>query len=179
MVWPALVLRTTWGDRPGPLDGSVLARRSGQELHNHSVITNSPVMAHLRHFFRAAVRDITATYEDLTIARVIDDIKPSICDQMRREIAQDADDFDPSMDQASGYNIPVGESVPPPTISPTTPPPVVDTPRRLLTPNNRALAVLQSGLFVPPQCHMPLARGGGGGGLYQVCRSPAQNYNHL
>ena len=70
---------------------------------------------------------------------------------MRREIAQGADDFDPSMDQASGYDILVGESVPPPTISPTTPPP--------LTPNNRALAVLQSGPFVPPQCHMPLARG--------------------
>ena len=28
-----------------------LARRSGQELHNHYVITNSPVMAHLRRFF--------------------------------------------------------------------------------------------------------------------------------
>ena len=112
-------------------------------------------MAHLRRFFHAAVRDITAAYENFAIARVIDDIKPSICDQMRRENAQGADDFDPSMDQASGYDILVGESVPPATISPTTPPPVMDTPRRLLTPNNRALAVLQSGPFVPPQCHMP------------------------
>ena len=116
-------------------------------------------MAHLRRFFRATVRDITAAYEDLAIACVIDDIQPSICDQMRREIDQGADDFDPSIDQASGYDILVGVSVPPPTISPTTPPPVVDTPRRLLTPNNRALAVLQSEPFVPPQCHMPLARG--------------------
>ena len=110
-----------------------LARRSGQELHNNYVIANSPVMAHLCRFFLAAVRDITAVYEDLAVARVIDDIKPSICDQMRREIAQSADDSDPSMDQVSGYDIPVGESVPPPTISSTTPPPVVDTPRRLLT----------------------------------------------
>ena len=116
-------------------------------------------MAHLRRFFCAAVRDITAAYEDLAIARVVDDIKPSICDQMRREIVQSAKNFDPSIDQASGYDIPVGESVPPPTNSATTPPPVVDTPRRLLTPNNRALAVLQSGPFVPPQCHIPLARG--------------------
>ena len=101
-----------------------LAHQSGQELHNHYVITNSPVMAHLRRFFRAAVRDITAAYEDLAIARVVDDIKPSICDQMRREIAQGAEDFDPSIDQTSGYDIPVGESVPPPTNSATTLPPV-------------------------------------------------------
>ena len=32
-----------------------LARQSGQELSNHYVITNSPVMAHLRRFFRASV----------------------------------------------------------------------------------------------------------------------------
>ena len=40
----------------------VLARRSGHEIHNHYVITNSPVMANLRRFFRAAVRDLTAAY---------------------------------------------------------------------------------------------------------------------
>ena len=122
-----------------------LARQSGQELHNHYVITNSPVMAHLRRFFRAAVRDITTAYEDLAFTRVVADIKPSICDQIRREISQAAEDFDPSIDQASVYDILVGESVPPPTNSATTPPPVVETTRRLLTPNNRALAVLQSG----------------------------------
>ena len=153
VVRPAFVLRQAlWMDL-------ALARRSGQELHNHHVITNSPVMAHLRRFFRAAVRNIIAVYEDLAIARVVEDIQPSICDQMRREIAQGADDFDPSTDQAPGYDIPVGESAPPPTISTATPPSVVDTPRRSITPNNRALAVLQSGPLVPPQCHMPLARG--------------------
>ena len=115
--------------------------------------------AQLRRFFRAAVRDITTAYEDLAFTRVVADIKPSICDQMRREIAQTAEEFDPSIDQAPGYDIPVGESVPPPTNSATTPSPVVETTRRLLTPNNRALAVLQSGAFVPPQCHMPLSRG--------------------
>ena len=96
-----------------------LARQSGQELHNHYVISNSPVRAHLRRFFHAAVRDITTTYEDLAFTRVVDDIKPSICDHMRREIAQAAEDFDRSIDQASGYDIPVGESVPPPTNSAT------------------------------------------------------------
>ena len=82
-----------------------LARRSGPELRNQYVITNSPVMAHLRRFFRAAVRDLTAAYEGLAIARADEDIQPSICDQMRLEIAQGADDFDPLTNQASGYEI--------------------------------------------------------------------------
>ena len=42
-----------------------LARRSGQELHNHYIITNSPVMSHLRRFFHTSVRDLTAAYEGL------------------------------------------------------------------------------------------------------------------
>ena len=61
-----------------------LARRSGQELHNHYVITNSPVMAHLRRFFRAAVRDLTAAYEGRAIACADEDPQPSICDRMRQ-----------------------------------------------------------------------------------------------
>ena len=40
-----------------------------------------------------------------------------------------------------------------------TPPPVVETPRRSITPNNRSLAVLESGHLVATQCHVPLARG--------------------
>ena len=116
-------------------------------------------MAHLRRFFRAAIRSLTSAYEDLAIPHVVDDIRPSICDQMRREIAQNADEFDHLTDQASGHDIPVGEAATPPISSTTTPPPVVETQRRSITPNNRSLAVLESGQLVPPQCHMPLARG--------------------
>ena len=138
-----------------------LARQSGQELNNHYVITNSPVMAHLRRFFRAAIRSLTSAYEDLAVAWVVDDIRPSICDQMHREIAQNAEEFDPSTDQASGYDILVGEAATPLVSSTTTPPPVVETQYRSITPNNRSLAVLESGQLVAPQCHIPLARGGG------------------
>ena len=35
-----------------------LARRSGQELHNNYIITNSPALAPLRRFFHAAVRNL-------------------------------------------------------------------------------------------------------------------------
>ena len=122
-----------------------LARQSGQELSNHYVITNSPVMAHLRLFFHAAVRCLTSAYENIATAQVLDSIGPSLCDRMRQEIADNTEEFDPSEDQASGYDTQV-RSTP-------TPPPVVETPRRSITPNNRSLAVMA------PQCHLPLARG--------------------
>ena len=64
-----------------------LARRSGQELRNNYVITNSPALAPLRRFFRAAVRGLVVAYEDLASSRVIPVTSPSICDQMRQDIA--------------------------------------------------------------------------------------------
>ena len=138
-----------------------LARQSGQELSNHYVITNSLAMAHLLRFFRAAVRSLTSAYDDLSMTQVVDDVRPSIRDQMRREIADDTEEFDPSTDQASGFDMPVREAATPTVLQPTaTPSPVVETPRRSISPNNRSLAVLESGQLVAPQCHMPLAMGG-------------------
>ena len=64
-----------------------LARRSGQELHNNYVITNSPALAALRRFFRATVRNLVVAYEDLASSRVTLVIPPSICEQMRLDIA--------------------------------------------------------------------------------------------
>ena len=81
-----------------------LARQSGQELSNHYIITNSPVMDHLRRFFHASVRRLTAVYKHIASAQVLDDIGPSICDRMRQEIAGTTEEFDPSEDQASGYD---------------------------------------------------------------------------
>ena len=46
-----------------------------------------------------------------------------------------------------------------PVLSAPTPPPVVETPRWSITPNNHSLAVLESSQLVGPQCHLPLARG--------------------
>ena len=134
-----------------------LARRSGQDLSNDYIITNSPVMAHLRRFFRASVRCLASAYGDLAVRG---DIQPSICDQMRQDItANTEEEFDPAVDQASGTDTPVRESSTQHIRSEPTPPPVVETPRRSITPNNRSLAVLESGQLVTPQCHLPLARG--------------------
>ena len=60
------------------------------------------------------------------------------------------------------YDIPVVESLSPLIISSATPPPVVGTPLRSVTPNNQSLTYLQSGPFDQPQSYLPLARGGGG-----------------
>ena len=98
-------------------------------------------------------------YEKIAAAQALDDIRPSICDQMRQEIDNMTEDVDPSEDQASGGDTrsrgPTSADLRP---APT-PPPVVETPRRSLTPNNRSLAVMESSQLVAPQCHLPLARG--------------------
>ena len=80
-----------------------LARRSGQELHNHYVITNSPVMAHLRRFFRIAVRDLTAAYEGLAIAHAEVDIHPSICNRDLAVARRNVADFTSYLDLHSAH----------------------------------------------------------------------------
>ena len=126
-----------------------LARKSGQALHNNYTITNSPVLAQLRKFFRATVRDLTSAYENRAATRMEVDPQPSICDQGHT----DSTGMDPAFD------IPVVESLSPLIISSATPPPVVDAPFRSITPNNRSLTYLQSGPFDQPQSYVPLARG--------------------
>ena len=137
-----------------------IARRSGQALHNNYTITNSPALAPLRKFFRAAVRNLTFVYENRAYAQSEEDTQPSICSQMRRDMSQEShgDIAFAYMDQ--GYEIPVVESLLPLIISSATPPPVVGMPLRSVTPNNRSLTYLQSGPFDQPQCYLPLARGG-------------------
>ena len=83
-----------------------LARQSGQELVNHYVITNSPAAAHIRRFFHASIRHLTAIYHRIAAEQAFNDIKPSVCDQMRRDLSDMAmvkQEFDPSIDEASGY----------------------------------------------------------------------------
>ena len=136
-----------------------LARCSGQELRNNYVITNSPALAPLRRFFRAAVRSLVVAYEDLASLRVTPVTSPSICDQMRQDIAAYSLEgirltvADPVVD------IPVVESLSPLIISAASPWPFEETPTRSITPNNRSLTYLQTGPFDPPHCHVPLTRG--------------------
>ena len=102
-----------------------LARQSGQELTNHYIITNSPVMAHLCRFFNASVRRLTAAYENIAVAQALNDIHPSICDQMRQEIDNMKEEVDPSEDQAAGGD--TRSRGPTSSDERPTPPPVVDT----------------------------------------------------
>ena len=91
-----------------------LARQSGQELINHYVITNSPAAAHIRRFFHASIRHLTATYHRIAAEQAFNDIKPSVCDQMRRDLSDMEtvkQEFDPSFDGASGYTPTVQDGV--------------------------------------------------------------------
>ena len=136
-----------------------LARRSGQALHNNYTITNSPALAPLRKFFRAAVRNLTSVYENRVYAQSVEDTQPSICSQMRRDMSQESHGDIASAYLDQGYEIPEVESLSPLIISSATPPPVVGTPLRSVTPNNRSLTYLQSGPFDQPQCYLSIARG--------------------
>ena len=75
-----------------------------QELINHYIITNSPATAHIRRFFHASIRHLTATYQRIAAEQAFNDIRPSVCDQMRQEMASIKEEFDPLMDEASGYS---------------------------------------------------------------------------
>ena len=82
-----------------------LARKSGQELHNTYTITNSPALAQLRKFFHASVRDLTSPYENRAAARVEADPQPSICDQMRRDMTQNSQEYTDPTDMDGGIPI--------------------------------------------------------------------------
>ena len=92
-----------------------LARQSGQELINHYVITNSPASAHIRRFFNASIRHLTATYQRIAAEQAFNDIRPSVCDQMRhdlRSMETVKEEFDPLIDEASGYTPAVQDGAP-------------------------------------------------------------------
>ena len=79
-----------------------LARQSGQELNNHYIITNSPATSHIRRFFNASIRRLTSTYQQIAADQAFHDIRPSICDQMRRDMAAIKEESDRPRDQTSG-----------------------------------------------------------------------------
>ena len=137
-----------------------LARHSGQELHNDYVLTTSPAFGNLRRFFRTAIRDIVLAYNDNPGSRVAPVAQPSIFDQMRLDIDASPQGSTHTSPVHPVLDIPVVESLSPLIRSFATPlPPVVDTPVRSLTPNNRSLGFLQSGPVEHPQLHVPQSRG--------------------
>ena len=158
-----------------------LARQSGQELVNHYVITNSPAAAHIRRFFHASIRHLTAIYHRIAAEQAFNDIKPSVCDQMRRDLSDMAmvkQEFDPSIEDGVVRRSPVvftarrsstrvqsreSPVVDPPRRSSTmetdTDSPVVDTPRRSSNANNHSLAVMEASRMETPRYCLPTARG--------------------
>ena len=113
----------------------------------------------MRRFFCAAVRKFVVAYENLASLRVTPVTPPYICEQIRLDIAAGPHGYSHSPIADHVVDIPVVESLSPLTLSSATQSPVVDTPARSLTPNNRSLTYLQAGPFDPPHCHVPLARG--------------------
>ena len=105
-----------------------LARQSGQELINHYVITNSPASAPIRRFFHASIKHLTARYQHIAAEQALQDIKPSIGDQLNHSLgAVDSikEEIDLPTNEASGYTATAGDGD---VFSP-----VVVTPRRSST----------------------------------------------
>ena len=104
-----------------------LACQSGQEIENHYIITNSPATAHIRRFFMASIRRLTSTYQRIAADQAFHDIQPSICEQMRRDMAAIKEECDPPRDEASGDTPAIVTDIS------TRQSPVVDPPRRSST----------------------------------------------
>ena len=102
-----------------------LARKAGQELHNDYVITAGPEFGSLRRFFLAATGHLFVPTSTTHFREVGDMMIPSAAVRF-----------------ITG-GIPVMSMPPPLTFTSSTPTvPVVQTPMRSLTPNNRSLSFL-------------------------------------
>ena len=137
-----------------------LARKAGQELHIDYVITSSPEFGSLMKFFRAAVRELVHAYIDYPHPRGKGHGTSSGCNQIRQETADTSGDTGRTSPMNRAEGIPVMSMPPPLTFtSSTSPLPVVQTPVRSLTPNNRSLSFLQTEPGEDVQVHIPQHRG--------------------
>ena len=131
-----------------------LARKAGQELHNDYVITAGPEFGSLRSFFRAAIRALVRAYIDYPLLGSGGRSASFSCSPIRP--------IPTNTPASTGRNSPVDRpegipvmSMPPPlTFTSSTPTvPVVQTPVRSLTPNNRSLSFLQTAPGEDVQVH--------------------------
>ena len=130
-----------------------LTRKTGQELHNDYIITP-------RKFFRAAVRELVHAYIDYPHPRSDRHGASSARKQIRQNIADKTEGHGRTSPVDRAEDIPVVELPPPLTFTSSTPTlPVVQTPVRSLTPNNRSLSFLQTGPSEHVQLHVPKSRG--------------------
>ena len=125
-----------------------LARRSGQELWNHYVITKSPEFAPLRRFFSAAVDQLQIVYNSLLVTSAQPPSRLLIATM--HAAVEDCDDLSSEgslMLLSSPHDIPAATL---PVGMTSTLPPVEDAISpvviaRRVTPANRALRYLEAG----------------------------------
>ena len=136
-----------------------LARKTGQELHNDYVITSSPDFGSLRKLFRAAVRELVHAYIDYPQPKVDMHGALSVCNRIHQDIADSPRGHRRTSPVDRAEDVPVVELPPPLTFTSSAAPlPVVQTPVRSLTPNNRSLSFLQTGTGEHVQLHVPQSR---------------------
>ena len=133
-----------------------LARRSGQELRNHYIITKSPEFAPLRRFFNAAVDQLQIVYNSLLVTSTQPPSR-SLITTMRAAV-EDCDDLSlegslmllsPPHDLPTA-TLPVGTTSTLPPMEDVAPPIVVAC---RVTPANRALQYLEAGTLGASEPH--------------------------
>ena len=136
-----------------------LARRSGQELRNHYVVTRSPEYAPLRQFFNAAVDHLQLVYNALLVTSA----QPQSLIVTMHAAVEDCDDLSSEgslmllspLHDIPDATLPVGTtSSRPPAEDAVSP--VVMT--RRTTPANRALQYLEAGHLGASDPHHVLSR---------------------
>ena len=137
-----------------------LARRSGQELRNHYVVTGSPEYAPLRRFFNAAVDQLQIAYNALLVTSA----QPQPCSLIATMCAA-VEDCDDLSSEGSLVLLSPPHDIPDATLpvgtTSTLPPaedavsPVVIT--RHTTPANRALQYLEAGHMGASDTHHVLS----------------------
>ena len=137
-----------------------LARKAGQELHNDYVITAGPEFGSLRSFFRAAVRALVRAYIDYPHPGRKGRNTSFSCSPIRPNITNTPESTGRNSPVDRPEGIPVMSMPPPLTFTSSTHTlPVVQTPVRSLTPNNRSLSFLQTAPGEDVQVHNPQHRG--------------------
>ena len=133
---------------------SGMARKAGQELHNDYIITAGPEFGSLRSFFRAAVRALVRAYIDYPHPGSRGRDTSFSCSPIRPNLTNTPASTGGNSPVDRPEGIPVMSMPPPLTFTSSTPTiPVVQTPVRSLTPNNRSLSFLQTAPGEDVQVH--------------------------
>ena len=139
-----------------------LARKSGQELRNDYIITDSPALDELRLFFRAAVWELVHAYLDYPRPRIDTSfaLAPAVGDRIRRVAKDNPQSSSHTPLRDTTEDIPETDSLlATHRLSPTTPTSsAVTTMASSQTPVDQMTDLLTSGSAENTQLHVPLSR---------------------